>query len=208
MSWEGQEENYNIYRWYKSPWGRYTQADPLTAAVHMLLANSVDHNAYTYAASSPLNNVDPTGLVRWSKNAPVYRTVDRDTLFRTCGRGSNNAAGCTLYRGSIFYRCQCPCVDGVYRLELTMSLSIQVYARHDDPRATLSQILFEEDKHVAAANRVFDRFVRIGSQYERVYRSGEECWDACDEFGSRFASEWNRAHEAVDESHPRLGGWW
>jgi hypothetical protein len=28
-TWEGTEENYNIFRWYKSGWRRYTQADPL-----------------------------------------------------------------------------------------------------------------------------------------------------------------------------------
>jgi RHS repeat-associated protein len=29
MTWEGQEENYNIFRWYRAAWGRYTQADPV-----------------------------------------------------------------------------------------------------------------------------------------------------------------------------------
>src|SRR5437762_11838280 len=29
MTWEGGEENYNIFRWYRAGWGRYTQADPL-----------------------------------------------------------------------------------------------------------------------------------------------------------------------------------
>ena len=29
MSLEGQEENYNIFRWYRAGWGRYTSSDPL-----------------------------------------------------------------------------------------------------------------------------------------------------------------------------------
>ena len=29
MTWEGTEENYNIFRWYRGGWGRYTQADPI-----------------------------------------------------------------------------------------------------------------------------------------------------------------------------------
>lgn len=29
MTWKGTEENYNVFRWYRAGWGRYTQADPL-----------------------------------------------------------------------------------------------------------------------------------------------------------------------------------
>lgn len=29
MMWEGQEESYNIYRWYRAGWGRYSSVDPL-----------------------------------------------------------------------------------------------------------------------------------------------------------------------------------
>ena len=31
-TWEGTEERYNIFRWYRSGWGRYTQVDPAQPA--------------------------------------------------------------------------------------------------------------------------------------------------------------------------------
>jgi hypothetical protein len=33
MTREGTEENYNIFRWYRDGWGRYTQSDPLRLRV-------------------------------------------------------------------------------------------------------------------------------------------------------------------------------
>jgi RHS repeat-associated protein len=54
MAWEGQEENYNVFRWYRGGWGRYTQADPIGLAGGM--------NLYGYARSNPLTYTDPLGL--------------------------------------------------------------------------------------------------------------------------------------------------
>jgi hypothetical protein len=31
MTWEGGEENYNVFRWYRAGWGRYSQADPTSS---------------------------------------------------------------------------------------------------------------------------------------------------------------------------------
>jgi RHS repeat-associated protein len=56
MNWEGQEENYNIFRWYRSGWGRYTQADPLGLAG--------GKNLYAYAGGNALTYIDPLGLAR------------------------------------------------------------------------------------------------------------------------------------------------
>lgn len=44
----------NIFRWYRSGWGRYTQSDP------MGLAGGV--NLYRYAEGNPLTNIDSLGL--------------------------------------------------------------------------------------------------------------------------------------------------
>ena len=53
MTWEGPEENYNIFRWYKGGWGKYTQSDPLGLAA--------DLNLYSYGAANPLRSIDPLG---------------------------------------------------------------------------------------------------------------------------------------------------
>jgi hypothetical protein len=54
MTWEGAEESYNIFRWYKAGWGRYTQSDPL--------GKYGDANPYAYALDNPLRYADPSGL--------------------------------------------------------------------------------------------------------------------------------------------------
>jgi RHS repeat-associated protein len=45
---------YNIFRWYRAEWGRYTQTDPID------LEGGV--NLFAYAAQDPLRFADPTGL--------------------------------------------------------------------------------------------------------------------------------------------------
>lgn len=56
----GDDRSYNIFRWYRSGWGRYTQADPIG------LQGGLD--LYRYAGANPLSNVDRTGLVAWNCN--------------------------------------------------------------------------------------------------------------------------------------------
>jgi len=51
---DGSEPAYNVYRWYRSAWGRYTQADPIG-----LLGGT---NLFTYATSNPIDFADPLGL--------------------------------------------------------------------------------------------------------------------------------------------------
>jgi RHS repeat-associated protein len=53
MTWEGGEENYNVFRWYRAGWGRYTQSDPLGLAAGI--------NDFSYAIDDPLHYIDPTG---------------------------------------------------------------------------------------------------------------------------------------------------
>jgi RHS repeat-associated protein len=55
------ERSYNIFRWYRTAWNRYTQSDPAGGFdSDRGLSRSVA-NAYGYARGNPLLQVDPTG---------------------------------------------------------------------------------------------------------------------------------------------------
>jgi RHS repeat-associated protein len=48
------EREYNIFRWYRGAWGRYTQGDPFELAGGL--------NLYAYVADNPIEFTDPLGL--------------------------------------------------------------------------------------------------------------------------------------------------
>ena len=54
MTSEGGEKNYNIFRWYRAGWGRYTQSDPAGFKGGL--------NLFAYARENPLTWIDPYGL--------------------------------------------------------------------------------------------------------------------------------------------------
>ena len=63
MTWEGAEENYNVFRWYMAGWGRYTQVDPmLTNTMKGKVLSTHVADDYRYAASNPVRFLDPKGL--------------------------------------------------------------------------------------------------------------------------------------------------
>lgn len=53
------DRQYNIFRWYRPGWGRYTQADPigLKGGSHL----------YAYGGDAPLTHIDPLGLAYFAK---------------------------------------------------------------------------------------------------------------------------------------------
>jgi RHS repeat-associated protein len=70
LAFPGQEEegalSYNIYRWYRAGWGRYTQADPLDRPAF----------EYQYAVANPILYSDTLGLKATSgfiKKAPFWQ---------------------------------------------------------------------------------------------------------------------------------------
>jgi len=59
--WEGTEERYNIFRWYRAGWGRYTQQDPAG------LPGGI--NLYAYVDDDPVNWIDPFGETKHCMHA-------------------------------------------------------------------------------------------------------------------------------------------
>lgn len=93
--WEGSEENYNVFRWYRSGWGRYTQADPLG------LAGS--SNLFGYVDENPLSFSDPLGLI-----SPVHPTRQR---WRMCN-------------GDETSRCQASCRYGMESCRVSQTFRV------------------------------------------------------------------------------------
>ena len=64
MTWEGTEENYNVFRWYRAGWGRYTQADPLDvdAFTPVRERQRTARAVYEYATGNPPRFIDDKGL--------------------------------------------------------------------------------------------------------------------------------------------------
>jgi RHS repeat-associated protein len=50
----GTERSYNIFRWYRNGWGRYTQGDPVGL--------DDDPNLFAYAVDNPILSIDSLGL--------------------------------------------------------------------------------------------------------------------------------------------------
>ncbi len=63
-------KSYNIFRWYRPAWGRYTQGDPLGTKGNL--------NPYMYAVTNPTNYLDSLGLATWIAEHPVtiYKGVN------------------------------------------------------------------------------------------------------------------------------------
>jgi RHS repeat-associated protein len=69
--------DYNIFRWYRSGWGRYTQADPI----------GLVGREYPYASNNPILHTDMLGLrdTGAALRRPVFRNV--------CTRAGSGLAG-------------------------------------------------------------------------------------------------------------------
>ena len=64
---DGNEASYNVFRWYRSGWGRYTQADPigsldLAAVATSSLSSVLTRNTFGYASANPVARIDRRGL--------------------------------------------------------------------------------------------------------------------------------------------------
>lgn len=70
---ESRQTNWsNIFRWYRSGWGRYTQADPIG------LTQSL--NLYGYVEDNPLQFIDPDGLARTCVTAKAQNYIGPGAL--------------------------------------------------------------------------------------------------------------------------------
>ena len=79
-------ESYNIFRWYRSGWGRYTQADPIGTAGGL--------NLYGYVHGAVPNAADPFGLYRIQQQVTWNFYGDVNDWIQGCASiGVGNAGG-------------------------------------------------------------------------------------------------------------------
>jgi RHS repeat-associated protein len=64
----GEELAYNIFRWYRAGWGRYTQADPVGAGLIFQSAfmdfSDATTQPFVYSGDNPITITDPLGLAK------------------------------------------------------------------------------------------------------------------------------------------------
>jgi RHS repeat-associated protein len=93
---------YNLMRWYRASFGRYTQADPLETGAK---------NSFAYAAGSPVVYLDPLGLWETDISLPVTLLSYIQFSKQQCG---DAGPACTRIR-AVYVYCECHCLDnGLY----------------------------------------------------------------------------------------------
>jgi RHS repeat-associated protein len=127
MGWEGAEERYNIHRWYRAGWGRYTQVDPARTR----LQGTGDESEYGYVTDNPINTVDPLGLYSLSiHRRRLSRVANRTQLPRVC-RGQNS---CTTFpTDQITATCKCECVQNEWNMHISVEIAYDMYLAPGGP---------------------------------------------------------------------------
>ncbi|HEY0140930.1 MAG TPA: RHS repeat-associated core domain-containing protein [Thermoanaerobaculia bacterium] len=196
---EGPEERYNVYRWYASGWGRYTQIDPV--------APVRDH--FVYVRGNPLKYTDPSGAVVYRTPGVVYREdkdPGRHAVYNNCPGASSTTLGCTAISGRI--ECNCVNAGGCWqpRVSMWMNLSVWYGAGHSfryGRRMTSLEVRAHETLHVVELLRRYDALYERAAAFEKNrYSFKTTCDAACWQFERSSVQYIDAAEEYV---HDQLG---
>jgi RHS repeat-associated protein len=180
------DREYNIFRWYREAWGRYTQADPIGIQAGL--------NVFAYVKDNPVAVDDPFGLVPVNYIGKPNREIQVDCK-------SSDALGCTTFDFSADCRCGEGCdrktKKSVWAANTRVDVGpIRVYFSLDcyDP----GKIILEEERHVsvyqAAIKDALDSAAKLNGQ---TFGSKADCEGAC--------KEWLKSLEAIKA--PWANGW-
>lgn len=159
---------YNIFRWYRAGWGRYTQADPTGLAAGL--------NLFAYVKGNPVAVADPYGLVPVS-----YQGASNSQIQIDCK--SATALGCTLFDYNLP---TCSCSQGcdtvskktVWVANPTFNSKIRVYFSTDC--YDTGRIIMEEERHVAIWQEATGKIEDKAAALRRAkFSSKERCEGAC-----------------------------
>lgn len=198
---EGGEVAYNIFRWYRAGWGRYTQADPL------------GDDIFRYAASNPITYSDPRGLYV-IKNHPTVRNIPQLAILdEYCDADTGGA--CTANRLA-WVECPCNCAESGYKMDVTMHFRFTIYAfsgfwpelterrrAHHSVTDRASAIAHEYAYHIDPAHRMIGSLLEA---YEApLYSSEAECNAACKELRGSIQREFESLLSFTQRAEARGG---
>jgi RHS repeat-associated protein len=103
----GEELAYNIHRWYRAEWGRYTQADPIALQGGL--------NLYTYVDGHPLSDIDPWGLYAIQDSIQLHASMNTEAI---CG----SPFACSKIGATV--GCVCDCDQNAGRVFASATLII------------------------------------------------------------------------------------
>jgi RHS repeat-associated protein len=148
---EASELSYNIFRWYRAGWGRYTQVDP------MGLRGGT--NLFLYTGADPIRSSDPLGLIRYRRSEEYVHNPNG---------GGIMDHGNTAPHLRIDARCS-QTSGGCWRLEFEVNLRFTVL--YDD-EATRTH----EEGHILIFENPFLATLSTFLPYERLaYASERTC---------------------------------
>jgi RHS repeat-associated protein len=193
---------YNIFRWYTSAWGRYTQGDPV----------KIPRQPFAYGSDDPIGMLDPLGLSTVNFGPVTTNPTDINDVYIQCQVGiGGGLKGCTRLT-HLKFNCSCNgCTAGYRRkISLTADSTDVFYATNAStdnflPHGTVppGAILSEEMKHVAdfsdARQKLKDTYDVLE---EATYSDRRSC-----ERGCLAAHSWTLDYlqdrvRHVDASHP------
>jgi RHS repeat-associated protein len=126
LSLPGQESrgagaDYNIFRWYRAGWGRYTQVDPARIALRQVIAES----DYVYATSNPAGVVDRVGLYSLSIYRRRHERVPRPSMLPPTCLGQ---LSCTnVPSDQVTTSCGCSCVGGEWNMQIRVEIAYDMF---------------------------------------------------------------------------------
>jgi len=133
----GNELAYNVFRWYRGGWGRYSQADPIG------LKGSL--NLFGYVRQSPPNATDPRGLVAFIKYPTTEHGYPYEDIVRIC---EGNRKGCVNGLKNPI-SCECSCIGTGWAARVTVAAAYQVYYAMDHWETSMEAIRDVELKHLS-----------------------------------------------------------
>lgn len=175
LSFPGQEEGvesevaYNVYRWYRGGWRRYTQADPVGLDTGL--------NLFAYVKANPAVVADPLGLIGIKYYGLPNKQVQTDCK-------SASALGCTYFEYDEPPQCKCgPACDlkskgTVWVAHPKFAADIRVIYSTDCFSA--QQIITEEQKHVKAWQTAMSQIDALSAELKaKKFASESACASAC-----------------------------